>query len=303
MKNLFKFLIIAGALIGCLSPNIELKPVKKTTDCLIREISTVKGVKSNIVIETQEFTYNSNGNPIKWIIKNQNNVILMEFRMFYENNRLIRVEKDSSITATNWRLASFVGSESYNKHSIKYFKINADFSEIIVDRLTWKYFIPDNKPTAIPSQLNAENQQKLKFSRNKENELKIDCTYVLQNSKIKDFWVHKYDDSLKSNVVSKQIRGFASFPEILIGFWRNVKNPFSANIYLSLIANYDNYSGYKLEGGNWNKNMESIDPLKNFITTYETNEEGFPCRLTTKNPDFSPYPLEVRYYYNNCDCK
>jgi hypothetical protein len=305
MKKILKILFISLTLVGCLSQNIELKPVNKITDCLIKEITTVKGVKPNWTIETQEFTYDKNGNPTKWIIKEQNNLPIWELRLFYENNKLIRVEKDTSVRDN--RQATF-GNIVYkfSKHSIKNFTINADFSEMLVERSNYDNYplLPPDKRPLIP-----DNQQKLRFSRNPANEIKFDGSDTLQNLGNIKYTAYIYEDNSKNNVLEKhfgeKIR--TTYSGVIVtksnGFWRNVKNPFSANIWLSLVADYNTYSGYRIEGGNWNKNMQSIDPTNNFITTYETNAEGFPCRLTTKNPDFSPYPLEIRYYYLNCDCK
>ncbi len=304
MKNLYKLIFVAFVLIGCLGPNIELKPVKKLTDCLIKEISIVKGVKPFLTIETQEFTYDNNGNPTKWIIKEQNNLRIWELRLFYENNKLKRVEKDTSIIdSRQLKLGNIV--YLFTENSIKNYTVNANFSEIIVDR--FNYIHNPTLPPKTPPSLILNNQQKLRFSRNLNNELKFDNSYDLQNLGNIKSTSYLYDDDLKSNVFEKQYWQVKPSSGVIVlksnGFWKNVKNPFSANIWLSLISDYNTNTGYNIEGGNWSKNMQSIDPINNYITSYETNAEGFPCRLTTKNSDFSPYPLEVRYYYHNCDCK
>ncbi len=294
---------MAGLLIGCLNPNIELNPVKKVTDCLIREISTVRGVN----VETQEFTYDNNGNPTKWVVKDGNNLNTWELRLFYENNKLIRIEKDTS-QRDNRQLSLGIIVYKFSTHSVKNFKISSDFSEMLVERFDYRNNPPFVPPTT-PRALTLSNKQKLKFKRNPDNELKFAGSEDLVNLGNIRSTSYNYDDILMSNVISKYFweKVPTSISSVKViksnGFWKNVKNPFNANIWLSLIADYNTYSGYEIEGGNWSKNMQSVDPNSTFITTYETNAEGFPCRLTTKNPDFSPYPLEVRYYYNNCDCK
>lgn len=298
MKKTIKILFISLALFGCLSKNIELKPVQKKTDCLISKISTISGTKPNLVIETQNISYDNNGNPSDWTVIDEKGGVQWNITMEYENNRL------KSLTRKEFNLIR----QNLERNSVKTYDIKADFSEMIVREVSIN---------ARLQQYLESNPQKLYFIRNKQQELKFlksneldkkdtnkvmgPAAYYVYNLATVGTTTLENKGDIFENVVQRY--NFLSSGGLIEakGYWDNVRNPFSSNIWLSLIANYRDE--YGTEGGDWSRNMQSIDPKKGFITTYETNTEGFPCRLTAKNRDFTPYPLEVRYYYLNCDCK
>lgn len=293
MKNTLKILGISLALFGCLSQNIELKPVKKVTDCLLKEAYFLAysdpfnvTAKPSLEIQTSLFVYNENGNPSSWTVVDEKGGIIWQIKLEYENNKLKQVK----------RYEYCKNSKKIEMNAIKTYEIKDDFSEMIVSQ------------TYVDSCQNffeASAPQKLKFSRfaSSQNELKfIESFYLDIEDKtkiIEKAALYEYDFE-KNNILKKHDYKYGIVEEAK-GFLKNIRSPFNTNIWFSLIINYR--EDWELEGGDWSRNVQSIEPESNIISTYQTNSEGFPCVINAKNLDFTPFPIEGRYYYYNCDCK
>ncbi len=282
-------------LVGCLSQEIKPTPDQTTRGCLIKENITLQVKNNTWFIESNFFEYNKDGNPSKRLLLDSKGKVKKMHIIDYEGNRIKTVKK-------------YLGNEEKNDslESYKTYDISNDFLSMVVH-------IYVRKPNT--NVFYEYNTQMLDFIRNERGELKLTKVEIVKNTaKPKDdaartgsYYRYEYDSEYRNfyKVYSKEPNEpNETLIDEVTGSSRISKNPWNANIWLSLMANYS--ATWLYEDGDWNESSPLVlkdNDLVGYYLQYEVNSEGFPCSATIKKPDYTNFPGELKYYYYNCDCK
>ncbi len=276
----------------------EITIIQPTNNCLVKEVSfyTNYGINNGILkwdYQTQSFEYNKDGNPIKRIFYDKNRNIEYIHTMEYAKNRLTKVN-------------NYKGKEIKieNLLFIKTYDISDDFSSLVEHIFS---------RTGNNNQFSETETLILDFVRNKDGELKntkIERAKITakpndESSRLGIYLRLEYDGENKNlyrrwKMDPREANYEQGYGES-VGYDLNGKNPWNANIWLSLIRSYDDDNSYLSEGGSWNENNLALNNYEQYYL-YELNKQGFPCSVTFKRPDFTNFPFDQRIVYYNCDC-